>query len=301
MSGFRMRNTIDALFVDEYANTRSIENLLIYRPGAPGNGDTLIFNTATNTWGYGPGGTGVTGAIGPTGAIGRNTNTGPTGYTGPTGTRGFTGPRGLAGTASYTGATGPTGTRGFTGPRGLAGTASSTGATGPIGQTGYTGATGATGPRGLAGTASSTGATGATGKDGLAGSTGATGPKGDTGKRGEKGDPGTGSVEITSATITASVSLVAATLKDIYFITQTSTTTCVITLPEMSTGVFKIITFVKNDDFIYDIQIKSHASDLIMKLCPKSTGHVVLVRPTVRIINYENPSLPLPNTQWMTI
>lgn len=68
MSGFRMRNTIDAPFVDEYANTRSIENLPIYRPGAPGNGDTLIFNTATNMWGYGPGGSGGgTGVTGPTG------------------------------------------------------------------------------------------------------------------------------------------------------------------------------------------------------------------------------------------
>lgn len=83
-----MRNTIDAPFVDEYANTRSIENLPIYRPGAPGNGDTLIFNTATNTWGYGSGGsgggTGFTGYTGPTGAPGTSTNTGCTGPTGLT-------------------------------------------------------------------------------------------------------------------------------------------------------------------------------------------------------------------------
>jgi hypothetical protein len=52
----------------------------------------LIFNTATNTWGYGPGGpggpgggTGFTDYTGPTGAPGTSTNTG---YTGPTGLTG---------------------------------------------------------------------------------------------------------------------------------------------------------------------------------------------------------------------
>jgi len=100
-----MRNTIDAPFVDEYANTRSIENLPIYRPGAPGNGDTLIFNTATNTWGYGPGGSG--GGTGPTGPTGVTGYTGPTGYTGVTGApSNVTGPTGYTG-PSLTGPIGP--------------------------------------------------------------------------------------------------------------------------------------------------------------------------------------------------
>ena len=141
----------------------------------------------------------------------------------------------------------------------------------------------------------------ATGSKGNTGEQGLIGPKGDTGEKGEKGDPGTGSgsVEINSATITTSTTLVSSTLKDIYFITQTSATTCVISLPEMSSGVFKMITFIKIDDLIYDVQIKSAESSVISVLCSRSTGGVKLTRPTVRVINYEIPTNA--RTQWMTI
>jgi hypothetical protein len=132
------------------------------------------------------------------------------------------------------------------------------------------------------------------GSTGSTGPTGATGPIGHTGYTGATGATGaTGSVEITSETITASISLVAATLKDIYFINQTSAITCVITLPEMSPGVFKMITFIKTDELFYDVHIKSDESS-VMILCSKSTGGFNLTRPTVRVINYEQK-------QWMTI
>lgn len=104
--------------------------------GPPTSGQTIVFNPATNQFGFGVGTTGPTGATGPIGPSG-----GPTGPTGPTGATGATG---------YTGDTGAIGPTGYTGPSG--GPTGATGPTGPTGATGATGPTGVIGPTGPTGT-----------------------------------------------------------------------------------------------------------------------------------------------------
>ncbi len=118
----------------------------VYVP-TPNDGDTLLYDSESDTWitapiGVGP--TGPTGATGPTGPAGADGFVGSDGATGPTGPMGATGPTGAAST--ITGPTGPTGATGaastVTGP---------TGATGATGATGPTGATGSIGDRGFRG------------------------------------------------------------------------------------------------------------------------------------------------------
>jgi hypothetical protein len=101
------------------------------------NSDTLVFNSATGDWEYGPGGgggsgTGPTGPAGTTGPMGTAANTGATGPTGPqgnsiTGATGYTGPQGnsITGATGYTGPQGDsiTGATGYTGPQGNTGPA----------------------------------------------------------------------------------------------------------------------------------------------------------------------------------
>ena len=133
---------------DVLTTASSLDDLAnVYVP-TPNDGDTLLYDSESDTWITAPIG------VGPTG---------PTGETGPTG------PAGADGFVGSNGATGPTGAIGPTGATGAASTV--TGPTGPTGATGsastVTGPTGPTGPTGATGAASTvTGPTGPTGPDG---------------------------------------------------------------------------------------------------------------------------------------
>lgn len=122
----------------------------------PEEGDNLVYNGATNTWGpsseealYVDASSCLTGPTGPTGFRGQDGTDGVTGPTGPvgigaTGPTGSTGPTGPTGPTGGMGPTGPanTDTDGYTGPRGVLGV---TGPTGPAGD-GTDGVTGPAGP-----------------------------------------------------------------------------------------------------------------------------------------------------------
>jgi hypothetical protein len=116
----------------------------VYVP-TPNDGDTLLYDSESDTWITAPIG------VGPTG---------PTGETGPTGATGPTGPAGADGFVGSDGATGPTGSTGADGATGDVGPTGPTGATGDVGPTGPTGATGDTGPTGAAALWNFTGAYG---------------------------------------------------------------------------------------------------------------------------------------------
>jgi hypothetical protein len=121
---------------DVLTSASTLDDLADVSVPTPNDGDTLLYDSESDTWitapiGVGP--TGPTGATGPTGPAGADGFVGSDGATGPTGPMGATGPTGAAST--ITGPTGPTGATG----------AAST-VTGP---TGPTGATGPTGPEGI--------------------------------------------------------------------------------------------------------------------------------------------------------
>jgi hypothetical protein len=141
---------------DVLTSASSLDDLAnVYVP-TPNDGDTLLYDSESDTWitapiGVGP--TGPTGETGPTGPAGADGFVGSDGATGPTGPTGPTGLTGDAGATGATGATGPQGEIGPTGPTGPTGADSTV--TGPTGPTGATGAdstvTGPTGPTGADG------------------------------------------------------------------------------------------------------------------------------------------------------
>ena len=88
------------------------------------------------------------------------------GDTGPQGPQGEQGPQGPKGDTGATGATGPQGPKGDTGATGPQGPKGDTGATGPQGAKGDTGATGPQGPQGVQGPQGEQGETGPQGADG---------------------------------------------------------------------------------------------------------------------------------------
>jgi hypothetical protein len=106
---------------DVLTSLSTLDNLAdVYIP-TPSDGDTLVYDSESNSWVTAPIG------VGPTG---------PTGETGPTG------PAGADGFVGSDGATGPTGAVGDTGPTGPTGaTGADSNVTGPTGPTGPTGAT----------------------------------------------------------------------------------------------------------------------------------------------------------------
>jgi hypothetical protein len=209
-------------------NGYELEELHNVKITSPTDGQSLVYDTATNLWvnetvlgqptvlsvGTVTSGTAaavtVTGTApsqtlnfvlpkgdkGDTGATGATGATGPQGIQGVKGDKGDKGDTGDTGPAGATGATGPQGPQGIQGEQGIQGLKGDkgdkgdTGDTGPAGPTGATGATGAQGPQGIQGEAGPAGPTGSTGPQGPQGIQGETGPQGATGATGPQGPSG---------------------------------------------------------------------------------------------------------------
>ncbi len=209
-------------------NGYELEELHNVKITSPTDGQSLVYDTATNLWvnetvlgqptvlsvGTVTSGTAaavtVTGTApsqtlnfvlpkgdkGDTGATGATGATGPQGIQGVKGDKGDKGDTGDTGPAGATGATGPQGPQGIQGEQGIQGLKGDkgdkgdTGDTGPAGPTGATGATGAQGPQGIQGETGPAGPTGATGPQGPQGIQGETGPQGATGATGPQGPSG---------------------------------------------------------------------------------------------------------------
>jgi hypothetical protein len=203
-------------------NGYELEELHNVKITSPTNGQSLVYDTATNLWvnetvlgqptvlSVGTVTSGTVAAVTVSGTAPSQTLNfvlpkGDKGDTGATGATGATGPQGAQGVKGDKGDTGATGATGATGPQGIQGPKGDTGDTGPTGATGPQGAQGAQGIQGIqgdkgdkgdkgdtgdTGPTGATGATGATGPQGPQGIQGATGPQGATGATGPQGPSG---------------------------------------------------------------------------------------------------------------
>ena len=143
------------------------------------------------------GSVGFTGSQGDQGIIGFTGSKGDIGFTGSAssvqGPIGYTGSKGDQGVIGYTGSKGDQGDIGFTGSAGAQGLIGFTGSQGDQGVIGYTGSKGDQGITGFTGSQGDIGFTGSKGDIGFTGSQGDigyTGSKGDIGFTGSKGDTG---------------------------------------------------------------------------------------------------------------
>ncbi len=194
-------------------NGYELEELHNVKITSPTDGQSLVYDTATNLWvnetvlgqptvlSVGTVTSGTAAAVTVTGTAPSQTlnfvlpkgdkgDTGATGATGAQGPQGIQGLKGDTGATGATGATGPAGPKGDTGDTGPQGIQGAKGDKGDKGDTGLTGPQGPQGEQGIQGIQGATGATGATGPQGPQGDQGIQGVKGDKGDKGDTGDTG---------------------------------------------------------------------------------------------------------------
>ena len=213
------RNQNNGVIYVNIQNGYELEELHNVKITSPTDGQSLVYDTATNLWvnetvlgqptvlSVGTVTSGTAAAVTVTGTAPSQTlnfvlpkgdkgdkgdtgSTGATGATGPQGIQGEKGDKGDKGDTGNTGATGPTGPQGEQGPQGPQGIQGETGATGATGSQGPQGIQGETGPQGPQGEQGIQGPKGDTGDTGPAGPTGATGATGAQGPQGIQGDTG---------------------------------------------------------------------------------------------------------------
>jgi hypothetical protein len=207
------RNQNNGVIYVNIQNGYELEELHNVKITSPTDGQSLVYDTATNLWvnetvlgqptvlSVGTVTSGTAAAVTVTGTAPSQTlnfvlpkgdkgDTGATGATGAQGPQGIQGLKGDTGATGATGATGPAGPKGDTGDTGPQGIQGAKGDKGDKGDTGLTGPQGPQGEQGIQGIQGNTGATGATGPQGPQGDQGIQGVKGDKGDKGDTGDTG---------------------------------------------------------------------------------------------------------------